>query len=214
MSKLPEGFKCEESLVVHLEKIFDGEYDIPINAQTEIVVIDAGANVGAFSLWAAGRWPGCTIHAYEPHPETFKTLCENIKLSHEKIIPYNCGLGPKGFVPLYEGVNNSGEASIFPGNAVAKGTGRHVEIIDPLLIPEAHILKMDTEGCEVDILEPLIKVGRKFAAVMFEWHTIEDRRILDTLLSDYVLIKSVVAWHPAIGTANYIHKDFMKHWRP
>lgn len=38
------------------------------------VVVDAGANIGLFSLFAVDRWPGATVHAFEPAPEVFEVL--------------------------------------------------------------------------------------------------------------------------------------------
>lgn len=209
---IPSGFECEDSLRPHLEKVFDGEYDVPIENYKPLNILDIGANVGAFSLWALQRWPGSHIIAYEPHPETFLTLKKNISLVSDAVITVNFGLGNPGVVPIYDGKNNSSEATIYPGNLTAKGTGRFVEILHPLVVPNADILKIDTEGCEIDILEPLIGAGREYAAVMVEFHRISDRRIIDHILQDYVLTKSVISECPAIGTVNYIHKKFAKGW--
>jgi len=42
-----------------------------------IAVIDAGANIGMFSIYAAIRHPNSTIYAFEPCAETFSVLLEN-----------------------------------------------------------------------------------------------------------------------------------------
>lgn len=207
--KMPEGFECEDSIRPYLEKVFKGEYDVPYWPEKPPVILDIGANVGAFSLWALDRWPGALIHAYEPHPETFKTLCKNV--AGTRVIPYNYGIASKeGWFPLYDGLDNSGEASLFDSAFARKGTGIHVEIKTPDVLPEADILKMDTEGCEVQILDPLITSGRKFAAVMFEYHSPNDRRDLDLLLVEYVLAKAHVTPFCMIGTMNYIHPDHIQ----
>jgi FkbM family methyltransferase len=201
---LPTHLECEPALVPHLQHVFAGEYDVPLDTRPR-VIIDAGANVGAFSLWAAHRFPGSTIHAYEPHPVTFETLKRNIA-GYYNITAYNYGLGDPGLRPLGNGLNNSGEASFYIMANNPFPTGQHVEVVSPSMTPPADILKVDTEGCEVEIIAPLIAAGRRFDAIMFEWHREGDRRELDGLLKDYVLIGSAVA-HPGRGTARYVHRD-------
>lgn len=206
-------FKCPKDMWPHLQPILNGiEYDVPIyNADVPFRILDLGANIGAFSVWASYRWPGCQIHAYEPHPETFKTLTTNMS-HYPNVSCHEWGVGtttPSGMRALLEGENNIGEASFYV-TGVTKGTGIHVEVKDPLTLPEADILKMDIEGCEVEVLEPLIHSGRKFLAVMFEYHRINDRRILDVLLNDYVLTGAKVIDVKGRGVCRYIHKDVLK----
>lgn len=202
------GFKCDPPIRPFLQKVFAGEYDVDLPVQWP-TILDCGANCGAFTIWASHRWPGATIHAYEPHPKTFKVLCENTDLV-PNLLRYECGVGKAGLTPLWNGENNSGEATIFPGNRTTNWTGQHVTIIDPLQMPEADILKMDTEGCEVDILRPLIEAGRTFKAVLLEYHRAEDRRLIDALLPDYVLVGASVTFNPDIGILKYLHPSVMR----
>jgi len=197
-------FRCPDNMRPHCQKIFDGEYDVPITPLTP-VILDCGANCGAFSVWAAYRFPFSTIYAYEPHPKTFNNLLKNI--NGLRVFPHNHGIGNEGLRPLYEGKNNTGEATLYAGNKMSSDLGCHVEVIDPLTMPRADILKIDTEGCELEILEPLIADGRKFKAIMVEYHRRDDRRIIDNLLSDYVLTGASIVKYANIGTLKYVHKD-------
>ncbi|QUQ67485.1 FkbM family methyltransferase [Kutzneria sp. CA-103260] len=43
------------------------------------VVVDVGANIGLFTLFAAREWPGALVHAFEPVPEVFDVLRDNIR---------------------------------------------------------------------------------------------------------------------------------------
>jgi FkbM family methyltransferase len=45
------------------------------------VIIDIGANAGYFSLYAASRFTGARIFAYEPMPPNFKQLTRNINMN-------------------------------------------------------------------------------------------------------------------------------------
>jgi len=49
-------------------KILAGGYDIPmLELKGELKILDIGANVGAFSMWAAQKWPGCQIQCQFAH---------------------------------------------------------------------------------------------------------------------------------------------------
>ncbi|MDQ6666360.1 MAG: FkbM family methyltransferase [Acidobacteriota bacterium] len=54
---------------------FHGVYEV---RSTDRVVIDAGANIGLFSCWAARVARQSTIYALEPAPETFERLTQHI----------------------------------------------------------------------------------------------------------------------------------------
>lgn len=207
--ELPEGFLCDEAIRPHLEKVMAGEYDVPIRADRRLTVLDIGANAGAFALWAAKKWPGCLVYAYEPHPVTFDLLQRNASFAPQQIVPIEAGIGVgSGYRQLFEGANNSGEATIFPGNECSSGTSRLVEIRHPNTLPHADILKIDAEGVEPEIIEELLRDGREFIAVMFEYHRLDDRRRIDRMLNDYVLTGAHVGC-PGIGTMRYVHRKYM-----
>lgn len=208
---VPEEFECDESIRPHLEKVFDGEYDVPIIALTGLTILDIGANVGSFALWAAERFPGSTIHCYEPHPGTFKILEKNLTLvRNAQMHAHPFGIGPAaGEFPLYEGKNNSGEATLFAGNKTASGVSVACRIKTPESLPEADILKIDAEGVEPNIVKALVSGGRKFCAIMLEYHRIQDRRDIDFLLEDYILTKAVISRNPNLGTVCYVRKDIL-----
>lgn len=42
-------------------------------------IIDIGANIGTFSLFAKKKWPHCNIICAEPFNETFHVLSQNLK---------------------------------------------------------------------------------------------------------------------------------------
>lgn len=197
--EFPVPFRCPANLAPHLEKVFSGEYEIPLYGPQ--IILDIGANVGAFSVWAAHRFPGSEIHAYEPNPDCFEFFERNVE-HVPGVTLYKHGIGTPGWRVLMNGEHNLGEASLFAGGSRGT-TGKHVEIRSPQELPEATILKMDVEGAELEILSVI--AGRKFAAVLLEYHCEELRRECDALLGDYILIGSDVA-EPGRGTLRYIRK--------
>jgi len=50
------------------------------------VFVDVGANIGFHSLHIAARNPEARCHAFEPHPEIFRQLSRNTRLSALKNI--------------------------------------------------------------------------------------------------------------------------------
>lgn len=80
-------------------------------------VIDVGANVGFFSLFAALRFPEAVIHAYEPLPSNYRRLeshCESNPSSH--IVCHRVAVsGTRGELRLFvgeaDGISTSASAS-------------------------------------------------------------------------------------------------------
>jgi hypothetical protein len=49
-----------DNMTIHIQKIFDGEYDVPYENPSP-VILDIGGNVGGFCLWANQRWKNSKI---------------------------------------------------------------------------------------------------------------------------------------------------------
>jgi FkbM family methyltransferase len=171
--------ECPDMMVPHLKKVLRGEYEIEgLMFEKPPTILDLGANVGAFAIWASQRWPGCIVHCYEPNPEmidmlrynTFQTACylESVAVSS---LP-----SP---TRLHFGRNNPGEASLYDlGEQCSEGVD--VDTLSPRLLPPCDIMKIDTEGSEVDIVEraPLPR-----AAIVLEFHRRGDRILIDRKLT-------------------------------
>lgn len=197
---------CPESMQAHVAKVLAGEYDIPLQFDNG-AIIDIGANVGAFAVWAAQRWPEARIFCYEPSKETFELLRTNTSAFAERMHLHNFAVGDASHTRLYRGLHNCGEASFFQlGEQVAD-----FEVVvtkGPEVLPlNAKILKIDAEGCELEILKPLIAAGNEYAAILCEYHRESDRREIDRLLNDYVLAGSW-ADRPMRGVVKYGHRAF------
>lgn len=123
------------------------------------VVIDAGANMGIFSIFAAAKHPDATIYAFEPTPSTFATLKENTRY-YPNIKIFNCGLGEKEktssiVIGKHSGANYIGEG----------GTPVAIKTIDGFGLPVSFI-KMDTEGYEANILRGAAATIKKHRPIM------------------------------------------------
>ena len=169
------------------QSVLDGSYDIPgLEFATAPSVLDIGANIGAFSVFIAGRYPGAQTTAYEPSPRNAALLRQNVEGLPVTVVERGVigHVGQKhlkdGKILLHRGKNNPGEASFYSlGEQQEEG-----DLVDTVLadkLPSCDILKLDTEGCEVEILESYPHLGM-VRALMLEWHRPEDyKKLLEWL---------------------------------
>jgi FkbM family methyltransferase len=119
-------------------------------------IVDIGANIGAFTLDAAARYPDAPIHAYEPDPVSRNVLRKNVVangLEGRVTIWPDAVAASDGTLEFHQsgaslesGAHASGGASIRVP-CVSLGT-----VISRLGGPAA-LMKIDAEGAEVDMLE-------------------------------------------------------------
>lgn len=183
-------FDCPDSLASRwtCEPILRGEtYPFLPFVEDVSVVFDVGANCGAASIHFARHYPHATIHAFEPGREARAYLERNVaSLPNVRVHPF-------GFYSvdrrarLYRGDDDLGKASVLrravnldesePVELRAGGTwaAEHgIERID--------ILKVDVEGCEVEVLEGLAGLLRTVKVLFVEYDSRHDRRALGRLL--------------------------------
>jgi FkbM family methyltransferase len=114
------------------------------------VIADIGANIGYFCESFLEVYPECELHAYEPHPdnlEELKTLHSSNLVIHEYGLFDYDGEFSIGMRP--DGRSNNGTYSIFNTQNVINVPFKNAnnEAIRP------HIVKMDVEGAEANILQ-------------------------------------------------------------
>jgi len=116
------------------------------------VFFDVGANVGAYTLLAAGEIGAKTI-SVEPIPSTFKYLSDNIAINGlaEKVQPLNIGLGNDSrimkFTKSLDTVNHVATDSETDTIDVAIKRMDDISSLIPTLI------KIDVEGFETEVLK-------------------------------------------------------------
>jgi FkbM family methyltransferase len=131
----------------------------------EPVVLDIGANVGNFARIALDRWPGASVHCYEPHPATFHRLREAEDLAGIEATCAAVTHPARGRVRLYLGVNGDHECSlhtdmVWPPDAsdpkphISQRLDAWVDVdtIDAASLPPCDVLKIDCEGEEIPVL--------------------------------------------------------------
>jgi FkbM family methyltransferase len=138
-------------------------------------VIDIGANIGAFMLWLAERYPGLRGACYEPDPEAFAYLRRNVD---QLAVAAHC-----------EAVaDRTGTARLFrPERGQGAGTIRSVgagpDVLDVPVVAfdrvtaetdeSVALVKMDCEGSEFEIvLGSSSESWRRVQGIVIEYHPI------------------------------------------
>jgi FkbM family methyltransferase len=174
--------------------------------------VDAGGNVGAFTLLAISK--GAKVTVYEPDPFNCEMIEMNLKLNNMKADIQNYALVH----------DNTKQANLFVGNngnvwrnSLIKnwnGKGIKVDCINfDEVIKNDSCIKIDIEGSEMNILE---NTKKKFKKMVFEWSFDIDPslprfwNIIEKLQKEYEI--------SAIGnTAKFQSRDYdmwQKSWFP
>jgi len=191
------------SMDIHVKKVLDGEYEVPYEFNPQVIV-DCGANVGAFVCWAKFTYPSATIHAYEPMPDNFKLLVKNCARLKDVHL-YNKAVTLSEMTEMFVGKHNCGEASFHDigGQTLEKVK---VTTVSPVELPLCNFLKVDTEGCEIEILTSYLAI-HKPAVVAFEFHSAQDRKDLDALLDERYTLFGGEIYGIDRGTLKYVRSD-------
>jgi FkbM family methyltransferase len=189
-------------MVPHAQRVLRGEYDVPYE-HARPVIIDIGANIGSFAVWALGRWPGGFVHCYEPLPANFALLEQNLgNVNGTRVAIYPFAIGDPARTRLLLGKHNCGEGSFYDLGCQS-GEWVEVETKAPDVLPKAQILKIDAEGSEIDILSRMPRLDVDI--VVLEYHSGANRQAIEELMGEYELIGGM-AYEPERGILKYAHR--------
>lgn len=155
-------------------QLYDGD-NFAINPDD--IVVDIGAHIGAFSVYAARKATKGKIYSYEPHKTNYEQLLKNKSLNNcENIYTYNFAVsGKKGFCTLFISKTNTGGNSIYKlvdANAELKVPAVTIaDIFNDNKLKRIDFLKIDVEGAEYDIvLKTPPKILKKIDKISMEFH--------------------------------------------
>lgn len=125
-------------------------------------MVDIGAYTGLYSLFALRCFGYAKAHAFEPNPIVFERMIENAKLNGhsvdclDRFVPINIAIGnTNGFVDLYSKNFDMTSASSLnkSSETTEKQTVQIYRIDDIYFELPIDVIKIDVEGCELDVLE-------------------------------------------------------------
>lgn len=183
--------------------IFAGEYNVAKYNREKPLILDVGANIGAFARWATYRWPGCSIQCYEPIKANYAYLIENTK-DNELITCHNVALGEKEEErKMYYGIQNSGQCSLYKTEEQIFD-GETVKIIPTSSVEYAHVVKIDTEGAEAEIVKNLSFQPELF---LIEYHSHDIRSFILEFLNDYYTLIEFSMMNRRSGMLKLVRND-------
>lgn len=157
------------------------------------VVIDAGANVGAYSVVACLLQPTAVVHAFEPVTSTYLAAAQNIKLNslEQKISITRAALGAASERRTIDLTYGGRQGTLMDGFLTEARSGERQEIPVERLddycaarqIDHVDVLKIDVEGFEVEVLRGASRLLPRTRAVLMEWHSSELALEADAILT-------------------------------
>jgi len=157
--------------VVTLGEVFhEQDYAIPSRVSAALGVperiLDLGANIGLFGIFAAERWPRAQIQAYEPDPANAAV--------HRQVIAANAMQEQWRLVQAAAGAAD-GEARFVSGQVALSSLDAGGDIAVPVCdvlhaIADADLVKMDIEGGEWPILTDPRFAASPPSVIVLEYH--------------------------------------------
>ena len=146
-------------------------YCLPQAFEPEIV-IDAGANVGLFTLLALTLWPKCRVIACEPDPRNLKQLQLHLRENGMTAdIVAGCLAGRPGAVRFYCRAANQGSFdSTLPFHASIEVPVTTLGEVCRIVGQRRCLVKLDIEGAEIQVLKEFLSVPRPNYFVVGELH--------------------------------------------
>jgi FkbM family methyltransferase len=214
MAAMPVSIECPDAMLSAVRYVLEGEYESHHDG-TDLDILDIGANVGSFALWATRRWPGSRVRSFEPNPETFAILKRNVA-GYGQVQPFNAAIYPsdkarEAFFSRYAG---DGEAGLlrYIGDTFRAGViepSFEVDIIRPEALGSADIVKIDIEGGEAEVLAALDLT--KTALVLAEFQNRKARLSMQAVFRDHgfeAILDEECPWDPILDYMDY-RRDLM-----
>lgn len=137
-------------------------------------IIDIGAHIGLFALYAFQYCKKGRIFCFEPVEENYELLLANLKLNDiENVFPYQIAISDKRSSSIiYLSKDDSGHSMYTPSSKkIEIKTTTMKNIIDENNIDRCDLIKLDCEGAEYDIINSLPEsYFERVSKIVMEYH--------------------------------------------
>jgi len=138
------------------------------------IVIDVGAHIGLFSLFASQFCKKGKIFSFEPIKENFELLKKNIEINEiTNITFFNEAISDKtSKMTLYQNEDEAGHSKfVKTSKSMEVNSKSFKEFLDERKIDSYDLLKLDCEGSEYEIIESLPpNYFEKLKKIIIEYH--------------------------------------------
>lgn len=142
------------------------------------IVIDIGAHIGLFALFAAQFNKKGKIFCFEPVIENYNLLLSNLELNNTRNIhPFNIAVTNKtSLVTIYLNEDDAAHSMIIPtSRSTQVKTTTLQKIFSDNNIERCDFLKLDCEGSEYDIINSMSNEHfKKIKKIAMEYHIVDN----------------------------------------
>ncbi len=161
----------------------------PLIKKNPKLILDVGANLGSTSMFFAINYPKAKIFSFEPTEMNFIWLQKNTEIFQNVTRIKKGAYFKDTTAKIYLDSESGGRNSIHKEWARSEryetveliNLGKFLETNN--LIEKIDILKIDTEGCEVDILSSIETFLENIDVIYLEYHGKDDEEVILEILS-------------------------------
>ena len=173
------------------------------------IVIDIGAHIGLFALFASQFCKQGKIYCFEPIKENYELLVENINSNKIKnIIPFNFAVSKESdSVKIFLNDDYSGHSMFLEtNNFVIVKSKSLLDIFSENNIQECNFLKLDCEGAEYDIINSLPSdFLNKIKKSVIEYHLADTHpKLLEQLIKKLRKCSFIVNTRPLFSDIGFL----------
>lgn len=178
-------------------------------------IVDVGANIGLAAGYFRISYPDARIYCFEPDPDALALLKRNAQVIGNCVVS-PCGLFSENVTKhLHLGRDGPATSSIHKHGFSAEAK------VDVCLVDARDvfseltksgpidILKIDTEGCELQILQRARSHIAGIRVLYLEFHSESDRREIDDLIIDTHTLWKAAIESPHRGLLTYVERSLM-----
>jgi FkbM family methyltransferase len=175
--RMRSGFRLLDGRTGTLAVVFiRREYGSLEHFQT---IVDIGANVGSFAVYAAQSCPDAKIYCYEPERQNFASLKQNIKINEleERVSLFQCAVAScrgQRELAICGSVGNSFHAVPDTSTRQTVNCTTLSGILADQRLKTIDLLKMNCEGAEYEILESCSETDfERITNIRLEYHNLD-----------------------------------------
>lgn len=175
---------------------------------------DIGANIGIYTCFLSAMRKKVKIYSFEPHPENYKSLKNNIKKNNGTVYTKMVAIGSEEAEGYLTGgrIDNAGSQSMFVSEkksinekACKVRSGDHM--VKEGLVDIPNIIKIDVEGAEMSVLKGMktILINSDCRIIYCEIHKEKVNRPRKNM--DHKSYKEVEKFIESMGFSVHIMED-------
>lgn len=187
-------------------------YPVVPGAGAIATIVDIGANVGIAAARFRLAYPDARILSFEPNPAALAFLRINAPRARAELFEFGLGAADAR-LPLYQGTHSTVTASLQQRAMTRAESSGDVEIraagaaLAQAGVATIDLLKIDTEGAELPILQALSAFLPAVRIAHLEFHGESDRRAIEAIFASSHLLWSGTIEHGDTGQLTYLRRD-------